>query len=137
MRSGNSAATVQTKQFPFFADTMIPVFLYLLTLLIVLLLTVLIETIALQLMRWGDFKGCLRAALVMNLASIVIWFIMLVMVPQLGLAGLLLAFLLSTVIEWGVLARMRRGVVAYNFLAALVANLASYLIILLPAFLYS
>lgn len=116
---------------------MAPIILYTLTLLIVLLLTVLIETVALQLMRWGNFKGCLRATLVMNLASIVIWFIMLVMVPQLGLAGLILAFLLSTVIEWGVLVRMKRGVLAYNFLVALVANLASYLIILLPAFLYS
>jgi len=128
---------VYANHYLIFTDTMAPIILYLLTLFIVLLLTALIETVALQLMRWGTFKQCIRAALVMNLASLIGWILMLVIVPQFGFAGLLLAILFSTVIEWGVLARMKRGVAAYNFLAALAANLASYLIILLPAFLYS
>jgi predicted Na+-dependent transporter len=85
------------------------ILLYLSTLLIVFLLTVLIETVALQL----------------------------ALVPRIGLFGLVISFLLSTTIEALVLTRMKRGETGYNVLVALVVNLSSYLILLLPAFLYS
>ena len=36
---------------------------------ILFLLIVLVETVALQLLRWGDFKSSLKASVLMNLAS--------------------------------------------------------------------
>lgn len=116
---------------------MASILLYLSTLLIVFLLTVLIETVALQLLRWGAFKQSLQTALIMNLASILVWFLLLALVPRMGLFGLVISFLLSTTIEALVLTRMKRGETGYNVLVALVVNLSSYLILLLPAFLYS
>ena len=101
------------------------------------MLTVLIETVALQLLRWGAFKQSLQAALLMNLASVLVFFLMLALVPGMGLYGLVISFLLSATIDALVLARMKRDETGYNILVALVANLSSYLILLLPAFLYS
>jgi hypothetical protein len=36
---------------------------------ILFLLIVLVETVALQLLRWGDFRSSLKASVLMNLAS--------------------------------------------------------------------
>ena len=116
---------------------MFPLILLLTTLLIIFLLTVLIETVVLQLTRWGNFKDSARGALIMNGASLIVWVIMVFTVQEIGLAGLLIAWLLSTLIEWGVLTRLRPGMTRYNLLVAVLANLASYLILLLPAFWYS
>lgn len=107
------------------------------TLLIVFSLTVLIETVVMQLLRWGDFKQCGQASLGMNLASVLAWLIMLALVQEIGFIGLLVTMLLSFLIEGGVLARLRPGQLKYNFLVAFAANLASYLILLLPAFWFS
>jgi uncharacterized membrane protein YhaH (DUF805 family) len=111
--------------------------LLVITLLIVFLLTVLIEAVVMQLLRWGDFKQSSLASLGMNLASILAWLIMVALVQEIGIIGILVAMLLSFLIEGGVLARLRPGQLKYNFLVAFAANLASYLILLLPAFWFS
>lgn len=104
------------------------------TLLIVFLLTILIETVVMQLLRWGDFKQCGLASLGMNLASVLAWLIMIALVQEIGLSGILIAMLLSFLIEGGVLTRIKPGQVKYNFLVAFSANFTSYLVLLLPAF---
>ena len=116
---------------------MAPILLYISTLLIVFILILLIETVVLQIMRWGTFRRSIIAALAMNLASIIIGIILLVLVPQFGFYSLLIALILSTLVEGGVLAKLKRDALGYNFLVALAANLASYLVLLLPAFYYS
>jgi len=50
--------------------------------------------------------------------------------------GLLLDFLLSVLIEGGVLMLFKRGAPRANWVAALAANAASYLIIILPLFIF-
>jgi ABC-type microcin C transport system permease subunit YejE len=116
---------------------MAPILLYLGTLCIVYTLILLVETVVLQLMRWGAFRQSVIAALAMNLASILIGIILLALVPQFGFYSLLIALILSTLVEGAVLTQLKRDALGYNFLVALAANLASYLILLLPAFYYS
>lgn len=116
---------------------MFPALLILTTLLIILILTVLIESVVLQLLGWGPFKESARDALIMNLASILVWPIMVFLVQQVALAGLVIAIILSIAIEGLVLSRIRREYKIYNFIVAGLANLASYLILILPAFWYS
>jgi len=116
---------------------MAPFLLLIITLLIIFILTVLIETVALQLLKWGSFRQSAQTAVLMNIASIVIWPLMVFLVQEIGISAIVIAVLLSTLIEATLLTSIKRKTIGYNFLVALIANLASYLILLLPAFWYS
>jgi hypothetical protein len=98
------------------------------------LLIVVIESAALQWMRWGSFKGSLKASFWMNLASTAFGFLGLGAAPALGIWGLMLAWALSVVIEALVLRRLNRQVGGRNWQAALAANLVSYVLIILPIY---
>ena len=111
--------------------------LYTATLLIVFILILLIEVVVLQLMRWGSFRQSLYGALIMNLASLIAAGFSLALVPRGGFYSLAIAFGLSALIEGGVLTWLRRSGWGYNYLVAFFANLASYLVLLVPAFYYS
>jgi hypothetical protein len=116
---------------------MASILLLIITLLIIFILTTLVETVALQLLKWGSFKQSAQASVVMNIASIIIWPLMVFLVQEIGIIALVIAVLLSTLIEAILLTRIKRETIGYNILVALIANLASYLILLLPAFWYS
>lgn len=116
---------------------MLNIILFIATLLIVFVLILLIEAVVLQLMRWGSFRESLRSTLVMNLASLVASALLLALVPRFGFYSLAIAFALSTLIEGGVLTWLKRSAWGYNFLVAFSANLASNLVLILPAFYYS
>lgn len=116
---------------------MVPIILYLSALLIVFLLILLVETVVLQLMRWDDFRGAIKAALLMNLASLPVLVILVVLATRFGISSLLIGLILNSIVEGYVLTRLRREAPVYNFTVAFLANLASYLILLLPAFIYS
>jgi hypothetical protein len=73
----------------------------------------------------------------MNLASTLAGFLVLSLVPRLGFLGLLVAWVLSVLIEWAVLARFQPGVKRYTLSLALSANLVSYQMLILPAYLSS
>ena len=105
--------------------------------IILFLLIVLVETVALQLLRWGDLRGSLRASFWMNLASTVVGLFFLWLVPALGLLGILIAWALSALIEWLVLMRLQRGERQLNLIVAVIANLASYLLLIIPSYLLS
>ena len=100
-------------------------------------LIVLVESVVLQVLRWGSFKHSLRDSFWMNLASTLVGFFVLSLVPRLGFLGLLVAWMLSVLIEWAVLARFQPGQKRYMVSLALSANLVSYLLLILPAYLSS
>ena len=100
-------------------------------------LIVLVESVVLQVLRWGSFKRSLRGSFWMNLASTLIGFLVLSLVPRLGFAGLLIAWAASVLIEWAILARYQPGEKRYTFSLAMSANLVSYLLLILPAYLSS
>jgi hypothetical protein len=104
---------------------------------ILLMLIIVIESTALQWLAWDTFRRCLRAATWMNLASLVVGFFFLVMIPQFGWFGLVVALALSTGIEGLVLLHLKPGQRRQNWRAAIVANLASYLLLLFPIYYFS
>jgi hypothetical protein len=100
-------------------------------------LIVLVESVVLQVLRWGSFKRSLRGSFWMNLASTLVGFLVLSLVPRLGFIGLLIAWALSVLIEWLVLARFQPGEQRYTLSLAGSANVVSYLLLILPAYLSS
>lgn len=92
-----------------------------------------VESIVMLLLRWDKFGRCLWASLLMNVTSTIFGGVLI----ALGLFGnsyfwLAAAFVLSVLIEAGVLMLMKRGAARQNWIASLIANLVSYLFILLP-----
>jgi hypothetical protein len=106
-------------------------------LIIMFCLIVIVESAVLQLMRWGAFRRSLSGSFWMNLASTLIGFIFLALVPTLGLLGLLIAWAASVGIEAVVLMRIKPGERRHNWIVSLVANLVSYLVLLLPTYYFS
>jgi hypothetical protein len=102
---------------------------------VLLALIVTVETTALQLQSWGPFRVCLKAALIMNLVSSLVGFAAYGLVPALKMFGILISWALSVWIEGFVLSRMAPGNPRRAYRVALVANLASYLILIVPAYL--
>jgi hypothetical protein len=98
-------------------------------------LIVFVESVVLQVLRWGSFKRSLRGSFWMNLASTLVGFLLLSLVPRLGFIGLLIAWAVSVLIEWAVLARFQPGEKRFTLSLALSANLVSYLLLILPAYL--
>ncbi len=122
----------------FFLATPLGVQMLLLTALVVFFfLIVQIESVVLQLLKWGDGKSSWWASFRMNLVSAVVVFFCLSQIPRLGMFGLLISGIFSIIVESLVLARLNRGETRYAWLAAGLANLASFLVLLLPTYLFS
>jgi hypothetical protein len=98
------------------------------------LVFVVVETAVLQLVNWDEFRVCLKASLLANLASGVVVTLSLILIPRLGLAGLIAGVCLSTLIEGLVLFRLKPGAKRLDWLAAVLANLASFMILIFPIF---
>jgi hypothetical protein len=106
-------------------------------LLLLFSLIVLVESVVLQVLRWDSFKRSLRGSFWMNLASTLAGFLVLSLVPRLGFFGLLIAWAVSVLIEWAILARFQPGQKRYTLSLAFSANLVSYMLLILPAYLSS
>jgi len=96
-----------------------------------------IEAIVMFFMKWGKFWRCLWVSLLMNVISTI--FGLVLVEPVIGWMNNLstwmvvaYAFLLSVIIEGGVLMLIKRNAARQNWLVSLVANIASYLLIILP-----
>lgn len=100
--------------------------------LIVLLITV-IESTVLQLMRWGDFRQSLRGAFWMNAASSLVVLANLLLIPRFGRVMILIGWALTVSIEAFVMRHFQPELGGRNWWIAAVANLASYLILIVPA----
>jgi hypothetical protein len=98
------------------------------------LVFVVIETAVFQLVNWGEFRLCLKASLLANLASGLAVILSMIMIPRLGLAGLIAGVFLSTLIEGLVLLRLKPGSKRLDWLAAVLANLTSFMILTFPIF---
>ena len=93
----------------------------------------LIESVVLYLLKWARFGRSLWASVLMNATSSIVGSILIVIgLYQTSFVWFVAAFILSVVIEAGVLVLMKRGSARQNWTVALVANLASYLFIILP-----
>ena len=95
----------------------------------------LIESIVLRLLKWGAFWRSLLASLLMNLSSTLvgfglIWLAGFSRLNRLGIWLVLSTWALSVAIEGGVLVLMKRDGGRENWTASLVANTASYLLLL-------
>ena len=98
------------------------------------LLITLIETLALFLLKWDRFWRSFLAALLMNVASTILGLFAAVPMLAFGFIGVLTAFVVSVLVEGVVLVLMKRGVGKQNWVAALVANLASYALVITPLY---
>jgi hypothetical protein len=90
--------------------------------------TLVIESLALWLLKWASFGRSLLASFLMNLASTIVGFILLAFSFYVAnfYTLFLVEFLLSVLIEGGVLMLMKKGAARQNWIASLVANAASY-----------
>jgi hypothetical protein len=104
-------------------------------LLLFFFVIVLLEGVVLRLVRWDNFKRSLWGSFLMNLASTLAGFLVLYLVPRLGILGLAIAWVLSFAIETFILIRMKPDQPGLSWRAALAANTSSYLLLLLPAYL--
>ena len=91
---------------------------------------VLVEALALKVLKWGPARRCLLDSLLMNCASFL--GLMLNLAPHISTAGpfgLLLYCFYSTMIEGVVLTLMERGEPGKIWSAAFIANLAGVLVL--------
>ena len=105
-----------------------------LSLAIVDLLIALIEGVTLTLLRWNPFRACLTVSLIMNILTGIINGILLILLQRTPLVWLPVSFVLSLWIDGSILSYFKRDNSRQNSLVALVANLAIYVLLILPAY---
>jgi hypothetical protein len=110
--------------------------LTILALLVIFLLIGLVEMVVLQLLGWGKTRRAMRASLIMNGISTPAGIILILLVPRPTRAELLVGWAIAVLIEGTILMRIKPGATRQNWLAAILANLASYLLLILPAFMF-
>lgn len=101
------------------------------------LLITLVEGVVLTLLKWKPFVNSLLAALLMNTISSIVGIVLLIFLQDIPITWIVIAFFLSIIIE-GVILVLIQPVTRWKApLYALLANLASYLILIVPAYLIS
>jgi len=105
-----------------------------LALLVVDLLIALIEGVTLTLLNWNPFRQSLTISLIMNLISGLINGILLILLQHTPLVWLPVSFVISLLIELFVMTYFKRQAVRQNSFFVLLANLASYILLILPAY---
>ncbi len=91
---------------------------------------VLVETIALRLLKWAGFWRALLHAFIINIASSIFGVIINVLIESIW--SVLIALVLSIIIEGAALALIRRENSREVWRAAIIANIASYILIIYP-----
>ena len=91
------------------------------------------ESIVMFLLKWDKYGRSLLASLLMNVTSTIFGGI-LVAIGALysSFIWLAAAFVLSVLIEGGILLLMKRGAARQNWIASLLSNIVSYVLIILP-----
>jgi hypothetical protein len=103
---------------------------------LVTLLIALIEAVSMTLLRWDVFRRSLLVSLVMNLVSIVANVILLAIFQNPNPFILFISWLISVLIDSGILMHFKRQAARQNWIVGAIANTSSYLILIAPAFYY-
>jgi len=107
-------------------------------LLLLTLVISIVESIVMLLLKWNKFSRSFWASLLMNVTSTIIgmfWVFAMGFLSDLNIWLIFaVSFLLSVLIEGGILMLMKRGATWQNWIVSLIANLVSYLFIILPSF---
>lgn len=105
-----------------------------LALLVVDLIIALIKGVTLTLLRWNPFRQSLTISLIMNIASGIPNGILLILLQRTPLVWLPVSFVISLLIEGFVMTYYKRDAIRQNVLFVSIANLASYILLILPAY---
>jgi len=105
-----------------------------LALLVVDLIIALIEGVTLTLLRWNLFRQSLTISLIMNITSGILNGILLILLQRTPFVWLPVSFVISLLIEGFVMTYFKRDAIFQNSLFVLLANLASYILLILPAY---
>jgi hypothetical protein len=97
-------------------------------------LIVVCEVVVFQIMRWGAFRACLKAAAQVNAVSSAIGLGLMLLAPRPNVWQLLIFLALSIVMEALLLNRIKPGASKANWIVSLLANAVSYIVLILPAF---
>jgi hypothetical protein len=107
-----------------------------LALLVVNLLVALVEGVILTLLSWNPFRASITVSIIMNMISGIANGILLVLLQHTPFVWLPISFVLSLIIESFVITYFKRDAFRQNILFVFIANLASYLLLILPAYYY-
>jgi hypothetical protein len=105
-----------------------------LALLVVNLLIALVEGVILTLLSWNLFKVSMMVSFIMNILSGIVNGIILVLLQKSPFVWLPISFVLAIMIEVFVMTYFKRDAFRQNLLFAFLANLASYAVLILPAY---
>ena len=105
-----------------------------LALLVVNLLIALVEGVALTLLRWNPFRPSMIVSVIMNMISGVFNGILLILLQRTPLVWIPISFVLSLLLELFIVHNFKRQAFRQNLLFVFIANLASLLLLILPAY---
>jgi len=105
-----------------------------LALLVVNLLIALVEGVTLTLLNWNPFRISITVSFIMSIISGFVNGILLVLLQHSPFTWLPISFLLAIIIEVFVMTYFKRDAFRQNLLFAFLANLASYIFLILPAY---
>ena len=105
-----------------------------LALLVVNLLIALVEGVTLTMLSWNPFRISMTVSFIMNIISGIVNGILLVLLQRSPFVWLPVSFVLSIIIEVFVMTYFKRDTFRQNCVFTFLANLVSYLLIILPAY---
>ncbi len=105
-----------------------------LALLVVDLIIALIEGVTLTLLKWNSTRTSLLVSYIMNIISGIVNGILLILLQHSPLLWIPVSFILSILIEGFVMTYFKREAFRQNGLFVIIANLASYILLILPAY---
>jgi hypothetical protein len=105
-----------------------------LALLVVNLLIALVEGVILTLLAWNPFKVSMMVSFIMNILSGIVNGVILVLLQRSPFIWLPVSFVIAIMIEAFVMTYFKREAFRQNLFFTLLANFASYVLLILPAY---
>jgi len=105
-----------------------------LALIVVDLLIAVVEGVTLSLLSWNPFHASMMVSFIMNLISGIATGVLLVLLQHSPLVWLSISFVVSLIIEVFIMTYFKRDAFRLNCWFVFLANLASYILLILPAF---
>jgi hypothetical protein len=108
--------------------------LYIVLICLVILLIALVEAVILAFLKWASFGQCLASSAIANFLSTIITILLIVWVKQPHISYLAIGWVISVLADTFILHLFKRQPASRTLLSAMLANLVSYLILILPVF---